>query len=572
MIGISLLQFGFFAFVTMALAIPMSYVFTRLFAPATSGGGWGIAPIERLLAKIVGPQVFKQQNWKEYLLSLLVFNILGGAALYLMLRYQGHLPWNPQNFGDLSPSLAFNVTVSYLANTGWQSYGGESTLSFFSQMVGLTSQSFMACATGLGVSFVIARAFIQRENPNLGNFYADVARLTIYILLPLMLLFGLFLIWQGIPQNMVHAVQASTMEGGQQVIAQGPVASQIAIKILGANGGGFFNTNAAHPYENPTPLAEIAQIIGILAVPIALVLSFGQIIGDRRQGWALFAGMTVLFLLMVALCATFERTAHPALEALNVDQNVTSINPGGNMEGKEVRSGVFASALWSVVTTSTAQGSVNSMIDSYMPLGAIVPLSNILFGEVVYGGIGYGRYGILIYAILTVFIAGLKIGRTPEYLGKKIEANEVKLASIVIFIVPLCVLGLSVFSLLTSAGAASITAEGPHGLTQTIYAYASASGNNGSAFGGFASNTVYQNIVLGFVILLGRFGVIIPVLAIAGSLASKKIVPSSVGTLQTQSPLFVCLLTSIVVLFGGLVYFPVLALGPIAEHLSLFGQ
>jgi len=572
MIENALLQFGLFAVVTMILAVPLSYLFTYLFATKSSGGGHGLGPVERLIEKVVGPQIHKQQNWREYLWSLLVFNILGGVVLFFVIKYQGHFPWNPQHFGDLSTSLAFNITISYLADTGWQSYPGESTLSFFSQMVALTSQNFLSCATGLGVSFVIARAFVQKENAGLGNFYADVARSTIYILMPLMIIFALFLVWQGSPQTMIPGVDVSTLEGGRQTIAQGPVASQVAIKILGANGGGFFNTNGAHPYENPTPLADLMQMVGILVIPIALVLSFGQMVGDKRQGWTLFIGMTVIFLILVALCTYTESMAHPAYSALNIDQHITDINPGGNMEGKETRFGVFNSALWTVATTSTTQGSVNSMLDSYMPLSTIVPLLNVLVGEVIYGGVGYGRYGILIYAIITVFIAGLKVGRTPEYLGKKIEANEVRLAGLVMLIVPLCVLGLSVVSLLTSQGAASITADGPHGLTQTVYAYASTSGNNGTAFNGFNSNTVFQNIILGLVILIGRFGVIIPALAIAGSLAAKKTVPPSSGTFPTQGPMFVILLTTVIILFGGLVYFPVLALGPIAEHLSLFAH
>ena len=572
MIENALLQFGLFAVVTMILAVPLSYLFTYLFATEASGGGHGFRPVERIIEIVVGPQIHQKQNWREYLFSLLVFNAVGALVLYFILRYQGHFPWNPQGFGDLPAPLAFNITISYLADTGWQSYPGESTLSFFSQMFALTSQNFLSCATGLGVSFVIARAFVQKENGALGNFYADVARATIYILLPMMIVFALFLVWQGSPQNMISSVPVTTLDGGHQAIAQGPVASQVAIKILGANGGGFFNVNGAHPYENPTPLADLIQMVAILVIPIALVLSFGQMVGDKRQGWTLFCGMTVLFLLLVAICSYTESMPHPGYSALNIDQHITDINPGGNMEGKEARFGIFNSALWTVATTSTTQGSVNSMIDSYMPLSAIVPLLNVLVGEVIYGGVGYGRYGVLIYAIITVFIAGLKVGRTPEYLGKKIEANEVRLAGLVILIVPLCVLGLSVVSLLTSHGAASITADGPHGLTQTVYAYASSAGNNGTAFNGFNSNTTYQNIILGLVILIGRFGVIIPALAISGSLAIKKIVPPSTGTFPTQGPMFVILLTTVIILFGGLVYFPVLALGPIAEHLSLFAH
>ncbi len=528
MIGNAFLQYLLFIMVTLAVSLPLAYVFTRLFATKTSGGGFIFAPVERLIEKIAGPQIREEQDWRQYTFSLLVFNFSGAVLLFLILLYQGHLPWNPQNFEDLPPSLAFNIVISYLADTGWQSYAGEKTLSFFSQMVGLTSQNFLSCATGLCVSFVIARAFVQKESPIIGNFYADLTRSIVYVLLPLMLIFSLLLIWQGVPQTMVPFIHAQTLDGGDQMIAQGPVASQVAAKILGGNGGGFFNANAAHPYENPTPFSNFMQMVAILMVPVALVLSFAQMLKDKKQGWTLLVGMTVFFLCLVALCIYFEKMPHPTFEKLNIDQKITSINPGGNMEGKEVRFGIFNSALWTVATTSTTQGSVNSMIDSYMPLGAIVPLLNMLFGEVVYGGIGYGRYGFLIYGMITVFIASLKIGRMPEYLGKKIEANEIKLAGFVMLIVPICTLCLGAVSLLVPSAAASVTTNGPHGLTQTIYAYA--------------------------------------------SLASKKIVPPSAGTFSTQGPLFVTLLISIIILFGGLVYFPVLALGPIAEHLSLFSN
>jgi K+-transporting ATPase ATPase A chain len=572
MLGNALLQFLLFCLATMVLAVPCAMYLARLFNGGQAESGIAFAPVEGCIRKIVGSQISQQQTWAGYLFSVLFFNALGGAFLFLILRNQGNFPWNPQNFGNLSPHLAFNVAVSFMTNTNWQSYGGESTLSYFSQMVGLTVQNYLSAATGIAIAFAVVRGFVHKENPTLGNFYADVARVTIYVLLPLALILSLFLVWQGVPQNMGPYVQATTLEGAHQTLAQGPVASQIAIKILGSNGGGFFNANAAHPYENPTPLGNFIQLVSILLLPVALVLAFGRMVGDKRQGWSLFASMTILFVILVALCAYFEQTAHPALASLNVDQNITDINPGGNMEGKEARFGIFGSTLWTVATTATSNGSVNSMIDSYMPLGGLVALFNLLIGEVVYGGVGCGLYGILVYVLITVFIAGLMVGRTPEYLGKKIEAHEMKLAVIAMFLYPVCVLGFGVISLLTPLGANSITATGPHGLTQTIYAYASAAANNGSAFAGFNANTAFQNIMLGIVMLIGRFGVIAPVLAIAGSLAAKKTVPASGGTFPTHGGMFVVLLTGIIVLFGGLTYFPALALGPVAEHLSLFAR
>jgi len=568
----ALLQLILFICVTMVLAVPCAIYLVRVFTRETTWLDLLLGPLEHLISLIAGSQMTRQQNWAAYAFSLLLFNFLGGVILFAILMLQGYLPWNPQNLVGLSPDLSFNVAIAFVTNTDWQSYSGETTLSYFSQMAGLTVQNYLSAATGLAVAFAVVRGFIRKETPVLGNFYSDVTHVTLYVLLPLSILFALFLIWQGVPQNMLPYVQATTLEGGQQIIAQGPVASQQAILMLGSNGGGFFSTNGAHPYENPTPLSNFVQMISILLLPIALVIAFGRLVGDKKQGWSLFASMSVLFVILLGLCLYCEQTAHPALAALNVDQNTTDINPGGNMEGKEARFGIFNSVLWSVASTATSNGSTTSMIDSYMPLGGLVPLFNMLVGEVIYGGVGCGLYGILIYVLITVFIAGLMVGRTPEYLGKKIEAHEIKLSVIAMFLYPVCVLGFGVISLLTPEGAKSITAAGPHGLTQTIYAYASAAGNNGTAFGGFNSNTIYQNVMLGIVMLIGRFGVILPVLAIAGSLASKKTVPVSSGTFPTHGLLFVILLTGIIVMFGGLTYFPALALGPIAEHLSLFAR
>ncbi len=444
------------------------------------------------------------------------------------------------------------------------------TLSYFSQMLGLTVQNFLSAATGIAVAVAVVRGLIRKEDARLGNFYVDLTRAILYVLLPLSFLFALFLIWQGVPQTMQPTVQATTVEGAQQNIATGPVASQVAIKMLGSNGGGYFNANAAHPYENPTPLSNFVQMLSILILPIALVVAFGRMVGDRRQGWALLASMTILFLTLFAICYFAEAGGNPAFAAMGIDQSFSDVNPGGNMEGKEVRFGVLNSALWATASTATSNGSVIAMHDSFTPLGGLVPLFNMLVGEVIYGGVGCGLYGILIYVLITVFIAGLMVGRTPEYLGKKIEAFEIKLAVVAMLIYPLCVLGFGVVALLMPAGAKSLSATGPHGLTQMIYAYASAAANNGSAFAGLNANTVFHNVMLGVVMLIGRFGVIIPVLAIAGSLAAKKTVPScSAACSTTHGLMFVVLLTAVIVMFGGLTYFPALALGPIAEHLSL---
>ncbi len=570
MIVHAILEFFFFALVVMGLALPCSFYLTRIFNE--TGVGAALRPLEAAIGRFVGPLFAEQQNWTAYLRSVLVFNALGSLCLFLILLFQSRFPWNPQDFGDISPDLAFNIAVSFMTNTNWQAYSGESTLSFFSQMAGLTVQNFLSAATGIAVAFAVVRGFIRKENPLLGNFYKDLVRVILYIMLPFALILSLFLLWQGVPQTMQPFVQATTLEGGQQMIAQGPVASQVAVKMLGSNGGGFFNVNSAHPYENPTPLSNFIEIIAILLIDLGLVLAFGRMVGDKKQSRPLLICMTFLFVVSLALGVVFEHAPHPGLAELNVDQAFSDINPGGNMEGKETRFGIFDSVLWSIATSATSNGAVNSMLDSYMPLGGLVPLFNLLIGEVIYGGVGCGLYGMLIYVLMTVFIAGLMVGRTPEYLGKKIEAHEIKCAVIALFLYPVCVLGMGAISISTSQGAHSITAYGPHGLTQTIYAYASATANNGSSFAGFNSDTVFQNIMLAVVMLLGRFGVIAPVLAIAGSLAKKKIVPSSGGTFPTHGGVFVVLLTGVVILFGGLTYFPALALGPIAEQLSLAGE
>jgi K+-transporting ATPase ATPase A chain len=562
------LQFALFAVVTVLFMLPMGIYMAHVFNGQALWAGKILGPVEGVIYRMSGIRAAEQQTWRQYAGAVIVFNALGAAVLFLILMHQDMLPWNPQGLPGLPADLAFNIAVSFITNTDWQSYSGETTLSYFSQMLGLTVQNFLATATGFAVAIAVIRGFVHKENPGLGNFYVDVTRSILYVLLPLSLIFALFLIWQGVPDNMQPYVQATTLEGGQQTIAQGPVASQIAIKMLGSNGGGYFNANAAHPYENPTPISNFFQLISIIMLSVALVVTFGKMVGDRRQAWALLASMTILFLILFALCYFAESHGNPAFAHLGIDQIISGTNSGGNMEGKEVRFGILNSTLWATATSATSNGSLNTTLDSFTPLGGMVPLFNMLVGEVIYGGVGCGLYGILLYVLITVFIAGLMVGRTPEYLGKKIEAHEVKLAVIAQLLYPVCVLGFGVVSLLTPAGAASMSTTGPHGLTQTLYAYASAAANNGTAFAGFNGNTFFQNIMLGVVMLVGRFGVIIPVLAIAGSLAAKKITPVSAGTFPTHGVMFVILLTAVIIMFGGLTYFPVMALGPIAEHLS----
>ncbi len=562
------LQFIAFLAVTAALAWPLGVYLSRVLSGAWVGANLILGPAERALYAILGLRSDSPQSWRQYAFSLLLFNALGFLLLYAILRLQNILPWNPLGCPGLSADLAFNAAVSFVTNTDWQAFGGETALSPFSQMMGLTVQNFLSAATGLAVAAAVARSLSRRDSGNIGNFYVDVTRITLYVLLPLSLFFAVFLIGQGVPDTLATTARAVTLEGAPQSIAMGPIASQVAIKELGSNGGGYFNVNSAHPYENPTALTGLAQIVAIVLLPVALVIAFGRMVGDRRQGWSLLASMTILFLILFAVCWNAEADGNPAFAVLGVDQTASPESPGGNMEGKEARFGIFASSLWATATTATSNGSVNTMHDSLTPLGGLAALVGMLAGEVIFGGVGCGLYGILIYVLITVFIAGLMVGRTPEYLGKKVESYEIKLAVIAQLLYPACVLGLSAVSLLVPAGARSLSASGPHGLTQIIYAYASAAANNGSSFAGLAADAPFPNVMLGLTMLVGRFGVILPVLAIAGSFAAKKTVPASPGTFPTTGFTFVLLLTGVIMAFGGLTYFPALALGPVAEHLS----
>jgi K+-transporting ATPase ATPase A chain len=541
------------------LSIPVGAYLTAVF----EGRVRWLGALERALYRACGVDAAHSQDWAAYATALLVFNLVGFVLLMLMLLTQQWLPLNPQDLPNLSWHLAFNTAASFVTNTNWQSYGGETTLSHLSQMAGLTVQNFLSAATGFAVALALIRGLRNRQSPGLGNFWVDLTRSTLYILLPLCLVMALFLVWQGVPQNFDPAVTATTLEGGTQHISQGPVASQLAIKQLGTNGGGFFNANSAHPYENPTPLSNLIEMLTILLLPAALVLAFGRMVGDRRQGWALYGAMLLMLVLGLAFTYAIESGANPLLSQLPIDAGA------GNLEGKETRFGVVNSAIWATATTAASNGSVNAMHDSFLPLGALVPLLNMMTGEIVFGGVGAGLYGMLLYVLLTVFIAGLMVGRTPEYLGKKIEAREVRLLVLGMLSLPVGVLLFGAAAMVLPASLSGVQDAGPHGFTELLYAYTSATANNGSAFAGFTANVPYTNTMLGLAMILGRYAYIVPLLAVAGSLSAKKIVPASAGTFPTHGPLFVGLLLGVILIVGGLTFFPVLVLGPVAEHLAM---
>jgi K+-transporting ATPase ATPase A chain len=535
--------------------------------------------LEVLTYKAAGIREEVEQRWTQYTASLLSFSIFGFLLVYVLQRAQAYLPFNPQNFGtpNVTPDLAFNTAASFLTNTNWQSYGGESTMSYLVQMAAFTVQNFVSAAAGLAIAVAVVRGFARHEMRTLGNFWVDLTRATVYVLLPISFLGALFLCSQGVIQNLKPFTNVTTVEGAKQMIAQGPVASQEVIKELGTNGGGFFNANSAHPFENPTPLTNFFEMWLILVIPASLTYTFGKMVGDTRQGWAIFAAFTVMFLIGVFVCYGFEQAGNPNLAKLGVETAATAGQAGGNMEGKEVRFGIANSTLWATITTDTSAGAVNSMHDSFLPIAGLVPLLNMMTDIVIFGGVGAGLYGILIYAILAVFIAGLMVGRTPEYLGKKLEQKEVKMAMLAIIVTSASVL---VFSALSTqaifpakgywnppgAAIANLNNSGPHGLSEILYAYASGTGNNGSAFAGLNTNTPWYNLTLGLAMLIGRFLFLIPILAAAGSLAAKKKVPVTSGTFPTHGPLFVGLLVGTVVIIAVLTYFPAVSLGAIVEH------
>ncbi|MGU3542199.1 potassium-transporting ATPase subunit KdpA [Methylobacterium sp. A52T] len=554
------IQIALYCAVVLALVKPLGSYMTRVFTGERTLLSPVLGPIERGLYRVSGIDDRQEQHWLAYTGAVILFHVLGFAVLYAILRLQAVLPLNPADQSAVAPDLAFNTSTSFITNTNWQSYGGETTLSYLSQMLGLTHQNFLSAATGIAVAVALIRGFARASSGTIGSFWVDVTRATLYVLLPICVPYTLFLVWQGMPQTLSAYADATTLEGAKQTIALGPVASQVAIKMLGTNGGGFFNANAAHPFENPTALSNFVQMVSIFAFGAALTNVFGRMVGDERQGWAILAAMGLLFVAGVAVTYWAEANATGVLSQLGLT--------GGNMEGKEVRFGISASALFAVITTAASCGAVNAMHDSFTALGGLIPLLNMQLGEVIIGGVGAGLYGMLIFVIVAIFVAGLMVGRTPEYLGKKIEAKEVKMAMLGILCLPLMMLGFTALATVVPAGLAGPANAGPHGFSEILYAYTSAAANNGSAFGGLTANTLFYNSTLAVGMLVGRFFVKIPVLAIAGSLAAKKTVPASAGTFPTHGGLFVGLLVGVVLIMGGLTFFPSLALGPIVEHFA----
>ncbi len=560
-----------------------------------------LGPTERIFYRLCGIRPDKEMDWKEYTMAVLLFNGAGMLALYLLQRLQGILPLSPQGFPAVSPDSSFNTAVSFVTNTNWQGYGGESTMSYLTQMIGLTVQNFLSAATGMVVLIALIRGFKRHSAQTIGNYWVDLTRSVLYILIPLSLIYSLLLVSQGVVQTFskyknIELTQAISYDSPKiddkgnplrdsssnpmtkkvqvkkQIIPLGPAASQIAIKQLGTNGGGFFNVNSAHPFENPTPLSNFLEVLAILLIPAAFCMTFGKMIGDMRQGRALLAAMSIVFIALLFLCVWSEQQGNPHLTALGIDQTASDLQPGGNMEGKEARFGIVNSALWATATTAASNGSVNSMHDSFTPMGGLYPMWLMQLGEVIFGGVGSGLYGMLIFAIITVFVAGLMVGRTPEYLGKKIEMFEMKMAALAILIVNALVKIGTAVAVSTKAGVVGIANPGPHGFSEILYAFSSASNNNGSAFAGLGANSVFYNTALGIAMFIGRFWVIIPVLAIAGSLAKKKQVPAGLGTLPTHTPLFVVFLIGVVLIIGALSFMPSLALGPIAEQLLMVSK
>jgi K+-transporting ATPase ATPase A chain len=592
------LQIAVYLVTLLALAKPLGWYMARIYHGKPMGPACWLYPIEKLIYRLSGVKPEQEMRWTEYASALLVFNLFGLFAVFALQRLQSYLPLNPQHLAAVSTDSAFNTAVSFATNTNWQGYGGETTMSYLTQMLGLTVQNFVSAAAGMAVLVALIRGFIRRNTNTIGNFWVDLTRSTLYILMPLSLLLALVLVGQGVVQTFspyqnvtltetVSYEQTKLREDGhplkdpegnpvlekidvhEQTLALGPAASQVAIKQLGTNGGGFFNVNSAHPFENPTPLSNFLEMLSILLIPAALCYTFGMMVGDARQGWAILAAMTVIFVALVFVTVPAEQSGNPVLAGLGVDQASSAKQAGGNMEGKETRFGIVNSALWAVATTAASNGSVNAMHDSFTPLGGMVPMWLMQLGEVIYGGIGSGLYGMIVFAIVAVFVAGLMIGRTPEYLGKKIEAYEMKMAAVAILIPPLVVLGGTAIAVMVDAGKSSVFNPGAHGFSEVLYAFSSAGNNNGSAFAGFEANTPFYNLMLGLAMLLARYWLIVPVLAIAGSLVTKKIVPASPGTLPTHTPLFVVLLIGTVLMVGALTFVPALALGPIVEHLQM---
>jgi len=595
-----LLQIALFLGVLIALAKPLGWYMARVYEGKLPAFVRWISPIENLFYRLCGVDSKQEMRWTRYALAVLWFSLFGVLTVYGMQRLQDLLPLNPQGFGAVSPDSSFNTAISFLTNTNWQGYGGESTMSYLVQMAALAVQNFLSAAAGMAVLVALIRGFARHTTETIGNFWVDMTRSTIYILLPIATVIALLLVSQGVVQNFsayqtVPTVETITYDNPkmdaagnpvkdasgnpvtekattkEQAIALGPVASQEAIKELGTNGGGFFNANSAHPLENPTPFSNFLEMLAIFLIPAALCYTFGSMVGDTRQGWAILAAMTLLFVGFLAVAEYAEHQGNPAFTALGVDQSASAMQPGGNMEGKETRFGIVNSALFATVTTGASCGAVNAMHDSFTPLGGLVPMAQMQLGEVIFGGVGSGLYGMLVYAVIAVFLAGLMIGRTPEYLGKKIEAFDIKMASLVILIPPLIILGGTALAVMVDAGKAGVANPGAHGFSEILYAFSSAVGNNGSAFAGLSVNTPFYNTALGFEMFFGRFWLMIPVLALAGSMAAKKRIPSSIGTMATHTSMFIWLLIGTVVLVGALTFVPALGLGPVAEHLTMIG-
>ncbi|MBI6546471.1 MAG: potassium-transporting ATPase subunit KdpA [Cyanobacteria bacterium NC_groundwater_1444_Ag_S-0.65um_54_12] len=578
MTATAVLQIAYYLIILLALAVPLGHYMARVYTGEAHVAQRILDPVERLFYRLAGVRTDDDMTWQRYAGAVLWFNLLGILAVYALMRVQDALPFNQSNLGPVVPQVAWNTAVSFTSNTNWQAYGGESTLSYLTAMLALTVQNFMSAATGMAVLVALIRGFTRRSAQGIGNFWVDLTRGTLYVLLPLSCILAIVLVSQGVVQTLSPPVNTVLVDSSAsaygkglltQIIALGPVASQIAIKQLGTNGGGFFNANSAHPFENPTPLSNFLELESILLIPVALCFTFGAMVRDRRQGWALLSVMFLIFVPLLAICVSAEQAGNPLFASLGVDQHAGDLQAGGNMEGKEVRFGIVSSALWAVATTAASNGSVNAMHDSFTPLGGLVAMWLIQTGEIVFGGVGSGLYGMIVFAIVAVFIAGLLVGRTPEYLGKKIEAKEMKMVSLVILVPAAGVLIGTAIACVVPAGTAALGNPGIHGFSEILYAFSSTANNNGSAFAGLTASGIFYATTQGLTMLLGRYWIIIPILAIAGSLAAKKIVPPTSGTLPTHTPLFVLFLAGTIMLVGALTYFPALALGPIAEHLLI---
>jgi potassium-transporting ATPase potassium-binding subunit len=565
----SVLQVILFLVLVLLITKPMGLYLTHVFNGDRTWFSPVLVPVERFLYRLSGVDELEEQKWYGYVIAMLVFSLVGMLVMYLLERTQQWLPLNPQGFGPVEAQLAFNTAASFVTNTNWQSYTGEQTMSYLTQMAGLTFHMFASAATGIALAVALVRGLSRRSAQTLGNFWVDLTRCILYVLLPISIVGALIYVSQGMIQNFNPYTVVHTLDGQVQTIAQGPVASMEIIKNLGTNGGGFFNANSAHPFENPNAFTNLLIMLSILIIPAGLFYMFGKMVGDTRQGWVLWAASAILLIVGIAVALPAEQSGNPLFNQFNIDQHASSVQAGGNMEGKEVRFGITDSALFATITTDTSCGCVNSFHDSYTPIGGLVPLANMGLGEIVFGGVGAGLYGMMMFAILAVFIAGLMVGRTPEYLGKKIERKEIMMAALALLILPASILGFSAIASVLPTGVSQLNNAGPHGLSEILYAYTSANANNGSAFAGLSANTSYYNWTLGLAFLIGRFAFLIPVLAFGGSLVKKRVVPAGLGTFPTTGPLFVVLLIGVIIIVGALTYFPAYALGPIVEHLLM---